>query len=734
MVACGADWQLPEATLRYRVEIIGKPTHPSAGYFARLPDGGILRGVTPGTVVITDDGKTIPSYLLWHNPESGFSLVFGDPGGAKQVSVYISPVRQAQFWRPSSGLTPSAILCVAPGQESMLAAQTLGKLGAVGPAVHAINKAGIPRAPLSIGGDESGRPKPAVFYHLAYVNAPVAGKYWFAPFSVAGATDVLVNGTKLVLKEQSTQWGGFGASVDLERGLQRVEVFQTAPGTGPYATGGDKAGLSYLTWRLPNEQLKQVEARVLKESEIARSGEGKVLGIEAKTGLPVACAQTRAGLTYWFENEEPLILYSFQALPGKNPPDTVYTWIFPDGGTATGAEAQWLLPGFRESKVRLVAKSGANVSQTTISVFGFSTVPTSLDRADHRDAFRDTLAKMLSGYPPLPDPVATWTDAHWNNLLRTVEQGEGYAVLRQLFTERWATLQKKLGTGQVSALQDVLVEIAQRDNPREAGQWLEKFLLATKDENRRNQLRLRNAEVLMFSLGNREQAATYLNGLANVPGETGERAKIRLGDLALLSGDLNKATTYYAEMQNLARTRRNASVAVPGGLVTNQLLAGGVPNAPATAATPPAAGKANAPANPAEGSPLLGRGGALQDVSLSENVQTLTEGGFLLEARQALLLWEREFPLSKISSDYIIRESAYYMKGGDWKRARPMLEAYCREIDASSFLPQAASMLITCIKQSKEPRESIREVIEKVKARLLFHPVAQELDAFLAGK
>ena len=74
------------------------------------------------------------------------------------------------------------------------------------------------------------------------------------------------------------------------------------------------------------------------------------------------------------------------------------------------------------------------------------------------------------------------------------------------------------------------------------------------------------------------------------------------------------------------------------------------------------------------------------------------------------------------------------MKSGDWKRAKPMLEAYCREIDASSFLPEAAAMLITCVKQLKEPPDSIREIIEKVKGRLKYHPVAKELDAFLSGK
>src|SRR5947209_14771779 len=63
------DWQLPEGSLRYRLELDRKPTHPSAGYYVHLPDGGILRGTTPATVVMTDDGKVLPSYQLWNNPE-----------------------------------------------------------------------------------------------------------------------------------------------------------------------------------------------------------------------------------------------------------------------------------------------------------------------------------------------------------------------------------------------------------------------------------------------------------------------------------------------------------------------------------------------------------------------------------------------------------------------------------------------------------------------------------------
>ncbi|MBC7851813.1 MAG: hypothetical protein IAF94_00110, partial [Pirellulaceae bacterium] len=69
------------------------------------------------------------------------------------------------------------------------------------------------------------------------------------------------------------------------------------------------------------------------------------------------------------------------------------------------------------------------------------------------------------------------------------------------------------------------------------------------------------------------QAEKIFTALSVLPGEPGERAKIRLGDLALMGGDLNKATSFYADVQSRARTRRNAAPA--GGLVADQLLKGG---------------------------------------------------------------------------------------------------------------------------------------------------------------
>jgi hypothetical protein len=464
----------------------------------------------------------------------------------------------------------------------------------------------------------------------------------------------------------------------------------------------------YLTWRAPGEKLKGgVESRVINDNEIARSGACNLTAIDSRDGAPIAAGVATPTLVYWFENEDPLLVYELSAIGDSQAPGTTWTWGFPEGAALDGAKVRWIFPGFRETKVKLTVKSGQSSSSCVIPFFSYGTEKTSLDKVAHRQAFREVLASMLEAFPRSPDPVGGWGETWWNNLFRTVEEAEGDQVLIRLFTDHFDIVRRKLAPAQLNTLEDLLINLTLRQNPAESAKWLQKFYAGAFDSTRQGELRLREGELQMYYL-----AESNFTALAVLLNDIGARAKIRLGDLALLGGDLNKATGLYADVQNRARFRRNNDNAKTGELVGNQLVAGG---ASKTAAAPIVAATVDL------------KGGALQEVSLSENVRTLTEDGYFLEA---------EFPLSKISGDYILRESALYIKMGDWKRAQPMLEAYCREIDASSYLPDAASMLIACVNGSKTPPASIRDIIEKVKGRLKYHPVAAQLDAFLstAGK
>ena len=602
-VRAAGEWQVADSQLRYKLDLLRKPSHASSGYLAFLPDGGVLRGNKPATTVVTEDGKVLASYVLWQNTENGFALVFAAPEGeAKSVSVYIHTGAAARVWNPRTGLTPGPILCVSPGRDTLVAAQAMAGLGRVEGSVHWLENPGHPFSPFSISGDLSGRPKPAAFYQLSHVDAPVAGEYWMAPLFHTGQGELRVDGVKVEVKEKSKKWAGVGASIKLAKGLHRVEVLQTAPGSGPYSSA-----MMYLTWRTPKEQLKNEkndEARILKSSEIARSGSCNLAAVESREGAPQAAARITPGLPYWFGDEEPLVLIEFKALSAGQSPDTKVSWTFPEGATIEGERVKWLVPGFREGRVRMTVKSGKSVSSAMVPYFGFSTERASLERAEHRQAFRETLGEMLSVFPKGSETVATWSDAWWNNIFRTVEGGEGEKLLGHLFGEQFDSVKKRLAPAQMTILEDVFLDATVRGHPEENLNWLKRFFSGTSDAGRQNDLRFREGELFMYYLNDRKRAEILFTTLSSTRGEISERAKIRLGDIALLGGDLNKATSFYADVQNRARMARNTSAPPTGALVTKQLLSGGSASASTGAPSAPRTVEMQADAPPTPQRPI----------------------------------------------------------------------------------------------------------------------------------
>lgn len=703
----GADsWHVPEALVRYQLTLTSKPTHPTCGYFVNLPDAGgtiaSTMNATTAPVVMTPAGVEIPSRVMWAGAQNGISLVFASPApNTNSVFVYMKKGLQPKYWRPDSGITPSAIVCMNPGFDSLQKAEQLANFGPVEPQAHSFNQSGsYHRAPLSLGGDPSGRPFPTAVYQLSYVFAASAGPHWFAPMVMQKGTvnSVHVNGNAITINKLNDKWGGTGALVDLQQGLNRLEIFQT--GTGP----NPNVGLCFMTWRTPNDTPDSAnETRVIANKEIARSGNCNLVGIQSRDGSPIASAQLTPTLSFWFENEDPLVIYNLKALSAGNPADTNYTWIFPDKTSVISGDTNWIFPGLADNTIKLVATSPKGTSESTISFFASPQPPADMNKPEDRAAFRDALTAMTLAYGKNSSLLNAWSPAYWNTIMRTMDLGHGSQLLSLLLKDHWSVTKQKLTSDQIHSLQESLLHFTIHNNPQEAIQSLEAFLANTNDPTERDELMLRAAEIYIYYLNDKTKATNLLAALTPKKTEISDVAYIRLGDIAFMDGDLNKATAYYGDIENRIRARRNATPAIK-----------------------PMSGAANDPAKQ--------KSAALQEVSFAENARTLIQGDYLIEAQQTLRSWERSFPLAKISSDYILRESEFYLKSGDPKRARAMLEAYCREIDASSFLPNAASLLIKCVKDSKESRDSVRELIEKVNARLKYHPVSAELEAFLAGK
>ena len=243
-------------------------------------------------------------------------------------------------------------------------------------------------------------------------------------------------------------------------------------------------------------------------------------------------------------------------------------------------------------------------------------------------------------------------------------------------------------------LQEIFVEVTPRVDPKKAIQYIQSFhRVATQDW--KQELRILEAEIRMIYLGQPDEAEKLLINVIQMGGSAGINARIRLGDLYLKQGELNKAAELYANVQKRVRHQRQ------GG------------NRPGE--------------RPIESWKL----GAAKDAAYSKQVGQLVASGEHLKARQTLDQWERNFPLSKIGEDFVLKEAELYMSLGDWIRARWLLEGYCRHMDASSYLPDAAIALLSCMEEMKEPKSKLKETIDFLKERLEFHPVAKDFEGFI---
>lgn len=717
----GAEWAVPDARIRYTLKPTEPPEVPECGYFVHLPDGGLLGGKPPAASATAPDGRKLEARLMWHSPERGFFLAVEDPGaGARAFDVYVSGTAKPEYWTPASALRPGTILCALPGTDSMAAARDLSGFSSFPPGMSVDLHRGIPRAAFSIGGDLLQRPPPWVFYMAGNVVAEEGGEFWVAPFTKHGSTVLLVNGKEIQTSNQMPGWGGTGAFVPLQKGLNRVEVFQTASEASDW--------LFFFAWAPPYEQFRKPvqNARGAVGTDVARSGTAELVAVHSRDGSPVAAGAAQPDLLFWLEDEPPVVVFMLSALTEGNPPDTEYTWTFPGNATVAGAQVPWIFPANTWGSATLEAKSGKGSSKSVVPFFSQSFSPADLNIPTHNRVFREAILQMLRSYPARSEEVGKWTAGHWNNLLRTLEFNKSRELLELLFEKHGPAFAQRLQPAQMARLRDMLLAELENADPAAALKWLGYFKSLSKEPAAARALALREAELAIYASGDFGKAQAILAPLAGQNGEAAERARIRLGDIELLKGNLNNATAIYSQAQAAARARRNAPQAPAAA-------AQGAPGSPKPSPTPrPSFSEQIQQRNEArEAAKGLAKAGAIQDVSFSENVAVLLGGNYMPEALQALEAWEAEFPLSKVSGDYILREAQWNAKAGNHRRAVAMLSAYCSQIDASSFLPKAVALLIESSKHVPDSKAKTREVAEAVLARMKFHPVASELEEYL---
>jgi len=745
-----AEWHVPDATLRYKVELSEHPSHREAGYFLHLPDGGALPAPIPVTTVVTESGKPLKSFALWHNVLSGLGIVFEAPSREETVLVYVGRGSRFNTWKPGSGIYPSGLMCMRQ-KGAIQAAAAMRALGSVGPDVHFQSYSGHPMAPISIpsGGDLTGRPLPIAYYLLTHLNITDPGRVWLGLHVMNGACEVLVDGKPLTPQRKSKKFGGVGQAFQLKKGLHRVEVMQTVvsePKVPPGMRRNQQGSSMFLTIRTPNTTdaelganvpvpgskgpdkkpagFAQMDTRTMHHDEGVYSGRAKVVSVAGKQDTPVAAPVAEPLYVFWLPGQaKPIVLCKLTAMSDENPEGTQYTWQFDKKGTsATGATVYWLFEGRQEQSVMLTATLDKKRSVSQCGFYSYCMTETSLDDEKVRDALRQASLTMFTAVNKTIDPMKEFGDDYWRILTQCIAIGEGVELADHLLSERWNLAKTKLGPGPFNLLKEIRLDEARLKGPKEALALIKEMSSRTSAIGEKGQLTLAEAEIRMFYFGESNTVAKLLVPLTRQQGDVGEMAKIRLGDLVFIHGDLNRATERYADVQNRVRLARNRAGSSGGGSTFGSGLA-----------RSSAELKAQREARRTLSAPSTRRDEPRVDnwkltaflgVSASETARSLIDQEYWQEARGALQAWEREFPLDKLSSDYVLQEARYYMKRGDAGRVRKMLGAYCSNLDNTSYMADTAWLLLACMAELKEPRKEIFDFAREMEKRFEFHPAA----------
>lgn len=742
-------WHVTTAPIRFRLGVGTSPSHKSAGYFVILPDGGILPGPNPTATVITESGKKLNAYTMWHNKECGLGIIFDDPGGG-DLWVYVSKSATENSWTEKSGLTPGLLRCIVLGRGDQKGASAMARCGEVADGVvferSRSFSAGGNSAQLCVMGDYLGRAGACSIYTLGYLDVPHDGKTWIAPQSLQSKDGpavqciTLIDGKQVTPAVRTGAWGGIGQWMDLSKGLHKVEMLAWA------GSGYDpaKSGFGYLAWAPPKTteedlggkwgekapepgmvgKVKQA-AYCVRNDQLVKSGSCEIREINMKDSGPVAYFTADAVENFWYGDETPIFTYELKAFTAGNAKDAIYTWAFGNNVTIDGQGLAWFFPGKQEKGVSLTVQAGGKTSRYSKRICAYSDVESDLDDASTRANFRVACLSMIKAYPEDADPTITWNKSMWQTLYDVMEFGKGQALLAEILTKRWQFFKDKVPLEKQMVMEDIFFNWISPNNPDTAIDWLQKQSKASSSAERRKDLDIMQSEVYMYQLGNFEAARKLLKPIAGATGESAAMAGIRLGDLAFLEKDLNAATKYWGMVQNRVKLTKDMINGAGSGVEWASPDDGEKKKKKqAEEKSFVSAVKGNEKVDDWKKSAVL-------DTSMSSSVITLMAQDDYLDAYNELRRWERNFPLSKISGDYILQEAKFYLSTGNSKRARKLLETYCENVDASSYLADAAGLLLECMMKDKEPDAVLKKFCEDMKKRFEFHPIAERMGELL---
>lgn len=673
-----ATWRVQEASLRFKATVSGKPDPKEAGCVAILPDGGLLPRPNADAVVIDDQtGKELLSEVVWHNPKEGLGVAFAEPEGSA-VSIYIKSGQRPQNRKGDAPLKPGLLLYTQIGgatlgkAESMAGSHPPGREARMG----LVQRIGHRDNPW--GNDED-----YASYYTGWLSIPKAGGYFFCTVSDEGSS-ASINGKTIASwpglhKRDGGKRGEYGESIELEAGLHRVEYFHFEKNGDQEMNFCWKTGLDPATAKAPStvpEKFFAHSARAVVDAGWHRDGRK----------LPLF---TWTPTSYIWLTDKALCLYQC-TIDGGLPPGTRHVWRIGDL-ESTEAELSWIVEGDGEKPIELAYQDSGRSLVSGCNLYLPATPRNaSPNNPADRQAYRKGLYSRCLAAPAGRTPCASWTPDLWALLVATIEPYSGSALLNLVFEKSLADVQR-IAAADRYLLEDVFYENLRYTSPSNVVGWLDKLSRGEADAARKATWERRRFHYYLYDVGNAEKAGQVVNAMkggASTP-VAQTLALVCAADLARMKGETDEAKQLYAEAANKRKGARPAA----------------------------------APANPF-GAQFDWRIGAVREAAYLQSVLTLIQQKAWLDAQRELDQWEQEFPMSKLSGDFLYGEAKYYYAIKDYPRTAAILGSYRAVIENATVMVEAMQMEVDCLMELKRPAEAAKVAAEMEK-RFPGHPNVQ---------
>jgi len=603
---------------------------------------GVRIGSAP--VVTNNAGKAVSSKVLLNKEHGQLILVFDGSGGGRFTLHYGgngSAKRPAKYWDP----TPSLLMEVRTKRK-----------GAVGnwAAMKGLANSGEVQGMKFVsnvwhGYNPFGPSDSFVTIYRGELVIPKDGAYRFFTAS-SDDSYVFIDG-KLAFSWPGVHgpWRGTkglrGADMHLTKGKHKFEYYHAQVKGVP---------VTCLGWRHVGEEA----ARVVPAGFFSHTRVAQVSNMRRKDGGPTAHFNWVQGQLLMLDKWQ-FVRY---ALYSRSRGAKSIEWNFGDGVTTTQGNATHIFTGTPPFKVKLTARNGDKTDTCRINVPVMT--PTSNVTINNRAAVRN-FSNVIKTYPfeKIPAPILV----RFFELVDTLESPTLLAPMAK-------ALRKKLSSpaSLMRRTKKIIAKAYLITDPKKAVPFL-KDLTSSSDPTTVIEARIDLIETYLHRLRDFKKAKDQAEAYASITGKhtkLGRLARVKLGDIYLMQGDVAKAEEKYQEAQKLAFEEMAKDL----------------------------------------------REIAVRQGAHAEAVNSFISLNRFRAARVQLLEWEANFPISKITGDFILASSRYWEAIGDSRKALDDMESLLKINPITPYLPKIEYRMAN----------AYRRLGEKEKARALYRKVVNE--------